>query len=1407
MKQLKFLSFVLIFAFFSIEIANSQHDHSKCQTSHEVLDALEADSTPYYLRDGFGEVRTTSLAIVYIDFPDGRYLDNGILKQPLTNSELANVQNFDAAGEVGVVNFTTPFPVGNNKFVQAAKYKWKDRWNAMFSQGIYYGNAHPDWASHGDSAYGSFFEYWKEVSNDKFLISPALTHPNQSNQMFRTGIVNNFTINSNGDTIISYITLPLNKYGLNENVAYFPDTSHYSFSYDNGDISRAELMMHHTKIKLQELYNLGIIHFNVSQFLANNGTLMIVFAGGHKIFKGIAELSPIGGNFIVRSNQNHIYNPESRYDGLSIAAHEFAHCNTELHWGHVNASQFCIMNVYDRHHKDSPQHPNPIFKLRKGWVEAIPIENSQFIDSLPPVETSKKVGVITIYGKPTLTGDASIGESYIVENRRRLGFDKKLCDKSEGSTEMTNFKGGLLIWKYSNYRNVFNSQEPMPFHANIRLETPLIEDSILYNQYGRPNHMFAYKLGHFNPNFYNLDSNRTHSSAFLPTGIKISNIYNDTSSYEGNISFNLNYLIHEPIHYDYIIYQQNNNPTVFNLSGNVYNHSINLNEHYNVSPGTKFYTYRPYRFNSSELNGEYGNKIEFKGTGYANFRVNYPGIEINSTPYGEIDSLIIRNIKIENVPNNNRDLTVSHNGLSPLLDLVVMGVELNTDINNPSNYDINIRMNRAVEFSLENMNVFLNGIEFQCDPTISNSNVFLASGGNGFIKFAPDRGMYLNESNLYNVGNTRLKATRTGEYWNGISLNYGDVNLNNFQIEDANTALECRYIENEFRINNSIFNNNRFYDIIGEFSHYESANNEIKNSTFSCVNQSQIGSVVISDFNHINIENNNFNEIGNYGIFLINTMFPYLKSNFIQGLPNSNIYSTGIFSYNSHGDYHCNEIYGCNDYGIMLDNSLVGMLSNKVQYNGIGVYLINNAIAYMAPAYRPDYTSVTAGYNIFSYNAGPEIMCVSGVTYQSFPELTKGFNVIEDLNQGILDDTLIYNFSPAGVYPSIKAEDNYWGGGDPENRLVPSWTFSAIPYLQDPPHDECLVSESLQDNSEMGIETNLSGEIMRASYFDDYSNLESYSNQLLNLNTQNKSLILASIKLLNSAYKNGSNLNNISTLLQNISGNSQLEFIKRKTRDLSIESKVLNELYSAAINDYNEILTSSTNPTEIFYTSIDKSRAIRFILDSLFNVGDNSGLLSNEENSINNFLNRNVSSIFLEKSNLENIKNKGSEFIEIQNNTDLNNFKSYIENKISKFNEYSIDNKNSIILEKILYDLTVYNYNPAIPNLKPRIISDNPESNIPQSFNLSQNFPNPFNPVTNISYRIPVDGMVSLKVYDILGKEVATLVSEVKQAGNYQVVFNGNNLASGIYFYRINVNSGNSQSGNFTQVKRMMLVK
>ncbi len=87
-----------------------------------------------------------------------------------------------------------------------------------------------------------------------------------------------------------------------------------------------------------------------------------------------------------------------------------------------------------------------------------------------------------------------------------------------------------------------------------------------------------------------------------------------------------------------------------------------------------------------------------------------------------------------------------------------------------------------------------------------------------------------------------------------------------------------------------------------------------------------------------------------------------------------------------------------------------------------------------------------------------------------------------------------------------------------------------------------------------------------------------------------------------------------------------------------------------------------------------------------------------------------------------------------------------------------------------------------------------------KSFSLSQNYPNPFNPSTIIRYSIPKTGLVTLKVYDILGREVTTLVNENKTPGNYSVTFNGNNLSSGIYFYRIS-------AGRYSETKKFILLK
>ena len=91
-------------------------------------------------------------------------------------------------------------------------------------------------------------------------------------------------------------------------------------------------------------------------------------------------------------------------------------------------------------------------------------------------------------------------------------------------------------------------------------------------------------------------------------------------------------------------------------------------------------------------------------------------------------------------------------------------------------------------------------------------------------------------------------------------------------------------------------------------------------------------------------------------------------------------------------------------------------------------------------------------------------------------------------------------------------------------------------------------------------------------------------------------------------------------------------------------------------------------------------------------------------------------------------------------------------------------------------------------------------ANTPKEFSLLQNYPNPFNPTTMIGYQISVNGYVSLKVYDAVGREVATLVNKVKEAGNYSASFDATKLSSGIYFAKL-------QSGENVQLKKMVLMK
>ena len=100
------------------------------------------------------------------------------------------------------------------------------------------------------------------------------------------------------------------------------------------------------------------------------------------------------------------------------------------------------------------------------------------------------------------------------------------------------------------------------------------------------------------------------------------------------------------------------------------------------------------------------------------------------------------------------------------------------------------------------------------------------------------------------------------------------------------------------------------------------------------------------------------------------------------------------------------------------------------------------------------------------------------------------------------------------------------------------------------------------------------------------------------------------------------------------------------------------------------------------------------------------------------------------------------------------------------------------------------------------------KGNIIDDFKLKQNYPNPFNPNTRIKYQIPNAGLVILKVYDILGKEVSKLVDEYKPAGNYEVEFDASSLPSGVYFYRLRAGDPSSGTGqSFVETKKMVLMK
>lgn len=123
----------------------------------------------------------------------------------------------------------------------------------------------------------------------------------------------------------------------------------------------------------------------------------------------------------------------------------------------------------------------------------------------------------------------------------------------------------------------------------------------------------------------------------------------------------------------------------------------------------------------------------------------------------------------------------------------------------------------------------------------------------------------------------------------------------------------------------------------------------------------------------------------------------------------------------------------------------------------------------------------------------------------------------------------------------------------------------------------------------------------------------------------------------------------------------------------------------------------------------------------------------------------------------------------------------------------------TIIILLMVFSFSI-NVNAGTKNKSNNNLKGNINSNISDDYKLYQNFPNPFNPATILSYKLNQSGFVTLKVYNLVGQVVATLVDEYQEVGTYSKQFDATNLSAGIYLYKLQVN-------NFTSVKRMTLIK
>ena len=687
-----------------------------------------------------------------------------------------------------------------------------------------------------------------------------------------------------------------------------------------------------------------------------------------------------------------------------------------------------------------------------------------------------------------------------------------------------------------------------------------------------------------------------------------------------------------------------------------------------------------------------------------------------------------------------------------------------------------------------------------------------------------------------NLNNTVFQTTNSSVSWKGIKLTdtYLDT-INNCTFKNTDTAINLYNSDKCFARNKKIIKDSKFENCIVKLSNVFNA--LISNDSFYTNNNSQY-LLTVSNSVHPNDyavfcseEENpapafNLNIAGNY--FSCGAVQMYLNclasektpffiiGNVFQGTGSTT--GIGLVSNKISGDFRYNSFLN-DDYitSVNLLQSDLNFYENTSMMSGANSTLIVNSTssARLAPVYSSGNYYWFGGYNKLFSNDLNNVYIVG--TSSAF--LDKGGNcfTIYNSNYYHVKSALTGSCNTYG----ISASENYWSAIPPLNHLI--CNSDTVYLFYQPYNTYCLSSKpepfdyDIIDRGD-GIYDTIAitegGDFINGDGEDE----SMFGQALMSKRNKNYNEAIEKLKTVINNYDTSEYLTSSIDELYTNYQNKDTSFLQINTDILFselkqyLESKITQHAnnftivdkaysyylmcltkmddYDEAIARYENIMSNHPEPERRLLASWDRSAL------SLLQNGSGQGDNYNYSESLNekNLKDKPVHSIAKtnfknsgQYSDLNSDQNLGSKFSN-------DSYRKVLETKIIKFNP----SDQTELDKKITEDLNF------LLGLKSSEITETQYIKA-DKFQLNQNYPNPFNPSTKIAYSIPVSGNISIKIYDLTGKEVKTLLNEFKSEGSYDIEFNGSDLASGVYFYKLD--AVGKDGNNFLITKRMMLIK